>query len=73
MARLNDVIIFDELSKESLIKIAETELNQIKESLKQNNTSISYSGELIEFIINNTKDSNTGARKVIFFIENELK
>lgn len=73
LARLNDIIIFDELNKESLVKIAETELNQIKESLKQNNTSISYSAELVEYIINNTKDSNTGARKVIFFIENELK
>ncbi len=73
LARLNDIVIFDELKRESLVKIAETELNQIKDSLKQNETSISFSSEVIDFIINNTKDSNTGARKIIFFIENELK
>lgn len=73
LARLNDVVIFDELKRESLAKIAETELNQIKESLKQNDTSVSYSADLVDYIINNTKDSNTGARKIIFFIENELK
>jgi ATP-dependent Clp protease ATP-binding subunit ClpC len=73
LARLNDIVIFDELKKESLIKIAETEFSLIKDSLKQNETSISYSADLIDFIINNTKDSNTGARKIIFFIENELK
>ena len=73
LARLNDIVIFDELKHESLVKIAETELNQIKESLKQNETSISFSNGLVDFIINNTKDSNTGARKIIFFIENELK
>ena len=73
LARLNDIVIFDELKRESLAKIAEAELSQIKESLKQNETSISFSSELIDFIIDNTKDSNTGARKIIFFIENELK
>lgn len=73
IARLNDVIIFDELNKESLVKIVEAELNQIKESLKQSETSISFSEDLPEYIISNTKDSNTGARKIIFYIENELK
>jgi ATP-dependent Clp protease ATP-binding subunit ClpC len=73
LARLNDIIIFDELKRESLVKIAEAELNQIKESLKENETFISFSSEVIDYIIDNTKDSNTGARKIIFFIENELK
>lgn len=73
LARLNDIVVFDELKRESLAKIAEAELDQIKESLKQNDTSISYSSDIIDFIIDNTKDSSTGARKIIFFIENELK
>ena len=73
LARLNDVIVFDELKRESLASIAEIELDQIKESLNKNETSVSYSKDIIDFIIDNTKDSNTGARKIIFFIENEFK
>jgi len=73
LARLNEIVIFDELSSESLVKIVETELSQISESLKKNNTSISFDKSVSDFIIAQTKDSNTGARKVIFFIENELK
>lgn len=73
LARLNDIVIFDELQQDSLIKIAQSELNQIKDSLKQNQTILTYSSDVVDFIINNTKNSNTGARKIIFFIENELK
>ena len=73
LARLNDVIVFDELKRDSLANIAEIELDQIKESLNKNETSVSYSKDVIDFIIDNTKDSNTGARKIIFFIENEFK
>ena len=73
LARLNDIIVFDELKRESLASIAEIELDQIKESLNKNETSIFYSSDVIDFIIDNTKDSNTGARKIIFFIENEFK
>ena len=73
LARLNDVIVFDELKRDSLENIAEIELDQIKESLNKNETSVSYSKDVIDFIIDNTKDSNTGARKIIFFIENEFK
>ena len=73
LARLNDIIVFDELKRDSLANIAEIELDQIKESLNKNETSVSYSKDVIDFIIDNTKDSNTGARKIIFFIENEFK
>lgn len=73
LARLNDVIIFDHLKEESLVKIAETELESIKASLKVNGTTVSFSKDVVDFIISKTKDSKNGARGVIFFIENELK
>ena len=73
LARLNDVIIFDHLKEESLVKIAETELESIKASLKVNGTAVSFSKDVVDFIISKTKDSKNGARGVIFFIENELK
>jgi ATP-dependent Clp protease ATP-binding subunit ClpC len=73
LARLNDVIIFDHLKQESLVKIAETELESIKASLKVNGTTISFSKDVVDFIISKTKDSKNGARGVIFFVENELK
>lgn len=73
LARLNDIIIFDELDKESLIKIIETELNQIKNSLNEKGTSVSYSNNLAEHILEKSKDSGAGARRIIFFIENFIK
>ena len=73
LARLNDVIIFDHLKEESLVKIAETELESIKASLKVNGTTVLFSKDVVDFIISKTKDSKNGARGVIFFIENELK
>lgn len=73
LARLNEIVIFDELSEESLTKVAQAELNQIAASLEKNNTKISFSPEIVNFIVDKTRDSNTGARKVIFFVENELK
>jgi ATP-dependent Clp protease ATP-binding subunit ClpA len=73
LARLNEVVIFQELSTESLIKVIETELDFIKTSLANNGTTISFSSEIVDYVIDKTKDSNSGARKVVFFIENELK
>ena len=73
LARLNEVVIFQELSKDSLVKVIEAELDFIKVSLAKNETTISFSSELVEYVIDKTKDSNSGARKVVFFIENELK
>lgn len=73
LARLNDIIIFDELSKESLVKVVESEFNHIKKSLLENGTKISFAPEVIDYVFEKTKDSNTGARKIVFFIENEVK
>jgi ATP-dependent Clp protease ATP-binding subunit ClpC len=73
LARLNDIIIFDQLSNDSLIKIIDAEFSEIKESLKSRGISLSFSKEVYEFILNETKNSQTGARKIVFFIENEIK
>jgi ATP-dependent Clp protease ATP-binding subunit ClpC len=73
LARLNDIIIFDQLSDDSLNKIIDVELNQIKESLKNKGTSVTFSKEVYEFILNQTRSSQTGARKIVFFVENEIK
>lgn len=73
LARLNDIIIFNHLPDKALEKIAETELNKIISSLRQSGISVSYSESLIQFIVEQTKNSNDGARKIIFFVENEIK
>ena len=73
LARLNDIIIFDHLSDESLVKIIDFEFNQIKESLNSKGTSVTFSKEVYEFILNKTKSSQAGARKIVFFVENEIK
>lgn len=73
LARLNEIIIFDELDKESLIKVVNSEFEHIKTSLLKNGTKIMFSPEVIDYVFEQTKDSNAGARKIVFFIENELK
>lgn len=73
IARLNEVIIFDELNEESLNKIVSVELGQIKDSLQKKNVQISYTSEVHDYVLSKTKASNAGARKIIFFIENEIK
>jgi ATP-dependent Clp protease ATP-binding subunit ClpC len=73
LARLNDIIVFDELGQDALVNIINFELNQIKNSLKEKGIDINFAPETVSFILNKTNDSNTGARKIIFYIENEIK
>jgi ATP-dependent Clp protease ATP-binding subunit ClpC len=73
LARLNEIVIFQELSGESLVKVVQAELEFIKTSLVTSGTTISFSSEIVDYVIDKTKDSNSGARKIVFFIENELK
>ena len=54
-------------------KIAEKEVSKIKYSLKGKNVELSASEDVYSFILGETKNSTDGARKIIFFIENELK
>lgn len=73
LARLNDIVVFNSLTEEALRKIAEKEISKIKDSLKDKQVAFRVSEEVYAFILNETKNSNDGARKIIFFIENELK
>jgi len=73
LARLNDVVVFNSLPDEALRKIAEKEVSKIKDSLKEKNVSFIATEDLYSLVVAETKNSNDGARKVIFFIENELK
>ena len=41
--------------------------------MKSKGTSVTFSKEVYDFILNHTKSSQTGARKIVFFIENEIK
>lgn len=73
LARLNDIVIFNSLTEDALRKIAEKEISKIKDNLKDKQIAFRVSEEVYAFILNETKSSNDGARKIIFFVENELK
>lgn len=73
LARLNDIVVFNPLTDESLHKIADKEISKIKDSLKEKQIALSVSDDVCTFIVDQTKSSNDGARKIIFFVENELK
>jgi ATP-dependent Clp protease ATP-binding subunit ClpA len=73
LARLNDVVVFNSLTDEALRKIAEKEVSKIKDSLKEKQVEFLASDDVYSFVLAETKNSNDGARKIIFFVENELK
>ena len=73
LARLNDVVVFNSLTDEALRKIAEKEVSKIKDSLKEKQVGFLASEDVYSFVLAETKNSNDGARKIIFFVENELK
>lgn len=59
--RLTNITVFNELSKEDMVKIFELELNKLKERLDAKNYKITITDELKEFIISKV-DTKYGAR-----------
>ncbi len=64
MARVDEVVVFDPLSKESLLKISELMLNELKDSLAERNITLKYDKSVCEFIVENADTGRTGAREL---------
>lgn len=64
MNRIDDIIIFNKLSRKDIFDIVVKKLKDVKERFKKNNVDIHISHKVIEQIINESKFEEYGARKI---------
>jgi ATP-dependent Clp protease ATP-binding subunit ClpC len=70
--RIDEVIVFKPLNKESVIKIIELELKEISKKIEENGGSLIFTDKLKEYILNNAFDPSFGARNIKRFIQSKI-
>jgi ATP-dependent Clp protease ATP-binding subunit ClpC len=70
--RIDEVIVFKPLNKESVIKIIELELKEISKKIEENGGSLIFTDKLKEYILNNAFDPSFGARNIKRFIQGKI-
>ena len=70
--RIDEVIVFKPLNKESVIKIIELELKEISKKMEENGGSLIFTDKLKEYILNNAFDPSFGARNIKRFIQGKI-
>ena len=71
--RFDDVIIFNPLSKEEILKITELRLTELKEKLEEQYIDISFSDNVIDKVSKESFDADFGARNVRRYIEENIE
>jgi|TARA_R100000081_G_C4820265_1_gene179252 ATP-dependent Clp protease ATP-binding subunit ClpC len=64
LARVDEVIVFNELGEKELLKIIKTEIIAIKERLKDRNIEISFTKSVENYILNKIKLEKNHARQI---------
>ena len=62
--RIDEIIVFDKLSRENLKSITKMMLEELKENLKKNGFNFEYSEDVVNKILENIKDESEGARPI---------
>jgi len=74
--RIDDIIVFDELTRDELLKIADLMINEVRKEADEKRVEFTVTDEAKEFLINKGYDVKNGARplrRVIQkYIEDEL-
>ena len=70
--RIDEVIVFKPLDKESVIKIIELELKEISKKIEENGGILIFTDKLKEYILNNAFDPSFGARNIKRFIQSKV-
>ena len=74
--RVDEIIVFNELTKQELLQIIDLMLNEIKDELAEKNIYISFSDEVKNYILEKGYEPKYGARPlrraIQKYIENEL-
>ncbi len=60
--RIDEIIVFNKLSKDDSLKIAKLMLDDFKNEIKKKNINISYTNKVVKFIVKNGFDDKFGAR-----------
>ncbi|MGD9605186.1 MAG: ATP-dependent Clp protease ATP-binding subunit [Bacilli bacterium] len=71
--RIDEVVIFKPLSRDTQIKIVEKMLNELSKRLKQDNISIVFTERAKQFIIDSSFSHEYGARPIKRFIQKEIE
>lgn len=71
--RLDDVIIFDQLKEEDILKIVEIELSDVLERMFDQGYNIKFTKQAKEFLVQNGYDQQYGARPLTRAIQNYVE
>lgn len=70
--RLDDVIIFDILTKENIKKIVNLQIEIVRNRLEEKNISLNISDEAIEYVAEKSYDPHFGARPIRRYIQTHI-
>ena len=71
--RIDEIVYFKPLSKETQLKIVDKMLNELSDRLKENYYSFTYSDELKRYILDSAYNEEFGARPIKRFIQNNIE
>ncbi len=71
--RISEVLVYENLSEQDIIKIVNIELRPLKNKLKEMNISFSLAASAKKYISKHIADQNFGARPVARMIEKEIE
>ncbi len=71
--RLDEIIMFNPLSKDIQVKIVEKQLNILKDRLKEKDVTIDFTDDLKNYIISEAYDFEYGARPIKRFIQRYIE
>ena len=73
IARIDEIVVFSPLSKDSLSKIADIMLKELCEVLSERGITISYGKEICDIIAEKCDNTKTGARELRNIIRREIE
>ena len=71
--RIDEIVYFKPLNKDTQMKIVDKMLNQLNDRLKESYYSFSFSSSLKQYILDSAYSVNYGARPIKRFIQNEVE
>ncbi len=71
--RIDEIVMFNPLSREVQIKIVDKLLNELKVRLDKNNIKVDFTNSLKKYIIDNSYNTTYGARPIKRFIQKNIE
>ena len=71
--RIDEIVMFDPLSRDVQVKIVDKMLNDLKLRLKNQNINVNFTSDLKQYIIDNSYNTTYGARPIKRFIQKNVE